>query len=59
MFFRVLLISLQEWVSSLKTRYKAYGFLVLYRILGRLLGHHCPTLQQMVLLLWKWLKAVF
>ncbi|KAJ0491316.1 putative RNA-directed DNA polymerase [Helianthus annuus] len=43
----VLLISLQEWVSSLKTRYKAYGFLVLYRILGRLLGHHCPTLQQM------------
>ncbi|KAJ0482909.1 putative RNA-directed DNA polymerase [Helianthus annuus] len=56
---KVLLISLQEWVSSLKTRYKAYGFLVLYRILGRLLGHHCPTLQQMVLLLWKWLKVVF
>ncbi|GJV58461.1 putative RNA-directed DNA polymerase [Tanacetum coccineum] len=47
------------WVSSLKMRFKACSFLVLYRILGRLLGHLCPTLNQMVLSPWNWLKAVF
>nr|GEW47223.1 retrotransposon protein, putative, Ty1-copia subclass [Tanacetum cinerariifolium] len=42
----------QVCVSSLKIRFKACGFLVLYRILGRLLGHLCPTLHQMVLSPW-------
>ncbi|GKA23616.1 retrovirus-related pol polyprotein from transposon TNT 1-94 [Tanacetum coccineum] len=36
----VLEISLQVWVSKFRRwSYKAYGFFVLYRILGKLLGH--------------------
>ena len=38
MIFRIFLISFQEWVLILKMKYKDFGFLILYQILGKLFG---------------------